>query len=272
MQKMSLQDLFHLCTLINPTQLLILLSLSESVYPEVWVSEAAIAKKLNISTKTVQRAIKKMEKLKFLSVKRFPPGTGEVNRYSLNDDAIRKAIQKKAYKFDSGLIKLIEQIESGTGNKKFLDFLTRRKLMNSAGTIDLSGLSAIGTTLAEISQAMNADSTEKEQEPEKLIELPDSEDVSADEYSGNTDQKNLCPEVKKLFFRVHSGEITHPAALRFFNRPDFKALWDDPDSTEAAKAAAQDLGELFMNGLDAVVREINSRFLDLGEDKFQPDL
>src|SRR5271157_2835003 len=237
-------NFFHLCTLINPTQLLILLSLSESVYPEVWVSEAAIAKKLNISTKTVQRAIKKMEKLKFLSVKRFPPGTGEVNRYSLNDDVIRKAIQKKAYKFDSGLIKLIEQIESGTGNKKFLDFLTRRKLMNSAGTIDLSGLSAIGTTVAEISQAMNADSTQNEPEPEKTSDLPDSADLSADEYSGNTDQKNLCPEIKKLFLRVHSGDITHHAALRFFKQPDFKALWDDPDSEDAAKVAAQGLGEL----------------------------
>jgi len=272
MQKISLQDFFHLCTLINPTQLLILLSLSESIYPEVWVSEAAIAKKLNISTKTVQRAIKKMEKLKFLSVKRFPPGTGEVNRYSLNDDAIRKAIQKKAYKFDSGLIKLIEQIESGTGNKKFLDFLTRRKLMNSVGTIDLSGLSAIGTTLAEISQAMNADSPQKEPEPEKTSDLPDSADLSADEYSGNTDRKNLCPEVKELFFRVHSGEITHPAALRFFKQPDFKALWDDPDSAEAAKIAAQGLGELYTNDLDAVLTSIYLHWTRPEEGKFEPDL
>ena len=73
-------------------------------------------------------------------------------------------------------------------------------------------------------------------------------------------------------FESSRGEITHPAAVKFFNQPDFKALWDDPDSTEAAKVAAQGLGELYMNGLDAVVREINSRFLDLGEDKFQPDL
>jgi len=272
MQKISLQDFFHLCPLIKSNPLLILLSLSESVYPEVWVSEVAIAKKLSIHPKTVQRAIKKLEQLKFLSVKRFPPVTGEVNRYSLNHDAIRKAIQKKAYKFDSGLIKLIEQIESGTGNKKFLDFLTRRKLIDSVGTINLSGLSAIGTTLAEISQAMNADSTQKEPEPEKPSDPPDSADLLAGEYSGNTDQKTLCPEVKALFMRVHSGEITHHAALRFFKQPDFKALWDDPDSEDAAKVAAQGLGELYMNGLDAVVREINSRFLDLGEDKFQPDL
>src|SRR5271157_5142778 len=182
MQKISLQDLFHLCTLINPTQLLILLSLSESVYPEVWVSEAAIAKKLNISKKTVQRAIKKMEKLKFLSVKRFPPGTGEVNRYSLNHDAIRKAIEKVVYGFDPGLSRLLEQVQSGRGNQKFRDFLDRHKLIDSVGTIDLSGLSALGTTLAEISQAMNADSTQKEPEPEKPSHLPDSEDVSADEY------------------------------------------------------------------------------------------
>ena len=119
-------------------------------------------------TKTVQRAIKKLEKLKFLSVKRFP-GTGEVNRYSLNHDAIRKAIEKVVYGFDSGLSQLLEQVQSGTGNKKFRDFLDRRKLIDSAGTIDLSGLSAIGTTLAEISQAMNADSTQKEPEPEKTL-------------------------------------------------------------------------------------------------------
>ena len=271
MQKISLQDFFQLCPLINPTQLLILISLSESVYSEVWVSEVAIAKKLNISTKTVQRAIKKMEQLKFLSVKRFP-GTGEVNRYSLNHDAIRKAIENVVYGFDPGLSRLLEQVRSGRGNQKFLDFLDRHTLMNSVGTIDLSGLSAIGTTLAEISQAMNADSTQKEPEPEKTSDLPDSADLSADEYSGNTDRKNLCPEVKELFVRVREGKITHPAAVKFFNQSYFKGLWDNPDSVEAAKEAAQDLGELFMNGLDAVVREINSRFLDLGEDKFQPDL
>src|SRR5208337_3100180 len=101
----------------------------------------------------------KFEKLKFLSVKRFPPGTGEVNRYSLNDDVIRKAIQKKAYKFDSGLIKLIEQIESGKGNKKFLDFLARQKLIDSTGNIDFSGLASCGTTLTEIVQAMKSDTS-----------------------------------------------------------------------------------------------------------------
>src|SRR5208337_4157901 len=228
MQKISLQDFFQLCPLIKSNQLLILLSLSESVYPEVWVSEVAIAKKLNISTKTVQRAIKKMEKLKFLSVKRFP-GTGEVNRYSLNHDAIRKAIEKVVYGFDPGLSQLIEQVQSGTGNQKFRDFLDRHKLIDSAGTIDLSGLSAIGTTLAEISQAMNADSTQKEPEREKIVDLPDFADLSADEYSGSTDQKNLCQDVKKLFLRVHSGEITHPGVVRFFSQSDFKALWDDPD-------------------------------------------
>src|SRR5208283_757775 len=174
MQKISLQDFFHLCTLINPTQLLILLSLSESVYPEVWVSEAAIAKKLNISTKTVQRAIKKMEKLKFLSVKRFPPGTGEVNRYSLNYDVIRKAIEKAVYGFDPGLCRLLEQVQAGKGNKKFRDFLARHGLIHSAGTVDLSGLSAVGTTLAEISKAMNADSTKTQLEPEKLSDVSDS--------------------------------------------------------------------------------------------------
>ena len=125
----------------SQTPLLILLSLSESVYPEVWVSEVAIAKKLGIHTKTVQRAIKKLEKLKFLSVKRFP-GTGEVNRYSLNHDAIRKAIEKVVYGFDPGLSQLLEQVQSGTGNQKFLDFLDRHKLIDSVGTIDLSGLSA----------------------------------------------------------------------------------------------------------------------------------
>ena len=72
--------------------------------------------------------------------------------------------------------------------------------------------------------------------------------------------------------RVRAGKITHPAAVKFFNQSYFKALWDDPDSEEAAKVAAQDLGELYMNGLDAVVREINLRFLYPGEDKFQPDL
>ena len=271
MQKISLQDFFQLCPLINPTQLLILLSLSESVYPEVWVSEAAIAKKLGISTKTVQRAIKKLEKLKFLSVKRFP-GTGEVNRYSLNHDAIRKTIEKVVCGFDPGLSQLIEQVQSGTGNQKFRDFLDQHKLIDSDGTIDLSGLSAIGTTLAKISQAMNADSTQKEPEPEKTSDLTDSADLSVGEYAGNTDRKNLCPKVKELFLRVQSGEITHPAAVKFFNQSYFKGLRDDPDSGEAEKEAAQDLGELFMNGLDAVVREINSRFLDLGEDKFQPDL
>ncbi len=150
--------------------------------------------------------------------------------------------------------------------------LIRHKLIDSDGTIDLSGLSAIGTTLAKISQAMNADSTQKEPEPEKTSDLTDSADLSVGEYAGNTDRKNLCPKVKELFLRVQSGEITHPAAVKFFNQSYFKGLWDDPDSGEAEKEAAQDLGELFMNGLDAVVREINSRFLDLGEDKFQPDL
>ena len=72
--------------------------------------------------------------------------------------------------------------------------------------------------------------------------------------------------------RVREGKITHPAAVKFFNQPDFKALWDDPDSAEAAKIAAQDLGELYMNGLDAVVTTINLHFLYSGEDKFQPDL
>ena len=50
------------------------------------------------------------------------------------------------------------------------------------------------------------------------------------------------------------------------------ALWDDPDSEDAAKVAAQGLGELYMNGLDAVVTTINLHFLYSGEDKFQPDL
>src|SRR5208337_600474 len=141
MQKMSLQDFFHLCPLIKSNPLLILLSLSESVYPEVWVSEVAIAKKLNISTKTVERAIKKLEKLKFLSVKRFP-GTGEVNRYSLNHDVIRKAIEKVVYGFDPGLSRLLEQVQSGRGNKKFRDFLDRHKLIDSAGNVHLRGVSA----------------------------------------------------------------------------------------------------------------------------------
>jgi DNA-binding MarR family transcriptional regulator len=271
MRKISLQDFFQLCSLINPTQLLILISLSESVYSEVWVSEVAIAKKLNISTKTVQRAIKKMEKLKFLSVKRFP-GTGEVNRYSLNHDAIRKAIEKVVYGFDPGLSQLIEQVQSGTGNQKFRDFLDRHKLIDTAGTIDLSGLSAIGTTLAEISQAMNADSIQKEPEPEKPSDLPDSADLSAGEYSGSDDRKNLCPDVKKLFLRVHSGEITHPGAVRFFRQSDFKALWDDPDSAEAAKIAAQGLGELYTNGLDAVLTSIYLHWTRPEEGKFEPDL
>ena len=136
----------------------------------------------------------------------------------------------------------------------------------------MPGLASYGTTLAEISQAMNADSTQKEPEPEKPSDLPDSADLSAGEYSGSTDRKNLCPKVKKLFVRVREGKITHPAAVKFFNQSYFKALWDDPDSTEAAKAAAQDLGELYMNGLDAVVTTINLHFLYSGEDKFQPDL
>jgi hypothetical protein len=271
MQKISLTDFFHLCPLIKSNPLLILLSLSESVYPEVWVSEVAIAKKLSIHTKTVQRAIKKLEKLKFLSVKRFP-GTGEVNRYSLNHDAIRKTIQKVVYGFDPGLSRLLEQAQSGAGNKKFLDFLDRHTLIDSAGTIDLSGLSTIGTTLAEISQAMSADSTQAPLAPAKLVDLPDSADLSADEYSGSTDRKNLCPKVKEFFVRVREGKITHPAALRFFRQPYFKALWDDSDSSEAAKAAAQDLGELYMNDLDAVVTTINLHFLYPEEDKFQPDL
>ena len=50
---------------------------------------------------------------------------------------------------------------------------------------------------------MNADSTQAALESEKPSDLPDSADLSADEYSGNSDQKNLCPKVKELFLKVH---------------------------------------------------------------------
>lgn len=272
MKRISLQDFFHLCPPLKPTHLLILLSLSESMYPEVWVSEAAIAKKLNISTKTVQRSIKNLEKLKFLSVKRFPARTGEVNRYSLNHDVIRKAIEKAVYGFDSGLSKLLEQVQAGKGNKKFRDFLDRHGLRDSTGTVDLSGLSAVGTTLAEISQAMNAETLGKPQ-PKKPVALPAPAELSEGEYSGtNTDRKHLCPEIKELFLKVCDGSITHPAAVNFFEQSYFKTLWDDPDSREAERVAADHLGELYMNGLDAVVREINMTFVRPEDGKFELDV
>jgi hypothetical protein len=272
MKRISLQDFFHLCPPLKPTHLLILLSLSESMYPEVWVSEAAMAKKLNISTKTVQRAIKRLEQLKFLSVKRFP-ATNEVNRYSLNRDVIREAIGKAVYGFDSGLSKLLEQVQAGKGNKRFRDFLDRHKLIDSAGTVDLSGLSAIGTTLAEISQAMNADIQAKPEPKEPPVAPPDSADLSEGEYSGrNTDRKHLCPEVRELFLKVRDGKITHPAAVNFFKQDYFKALLDDPDSKEAGRATAHDLGELYMNGIDAVVREINLNFSRPEDGKFELDV
>lgn len=272
MKRISLQDFFHLCPPLKPTHLLILLSLSESMYPEVWVSEAAIAKKLNISTKTVQRAIKKLEQLKFLSVKRFPRTTSEVNRYSLNHDVIRKAIEKAVYGFDSGLSRLLEQVQAGKGNKKFRGFLDRHGLIDSAGTVDLSGLSAVGTTLAEISEAMNADAQAKPEQREPG-DLPAPAELSEGEYSGtNSDRKHLCPEVKELFLKVRDGMITHPVAVKFFKQEYFQALWDDPDSKEAEKRAADCLGELYMNGLDAVVREINMTLARPEDGKFELDV
>lgn len=272
MKRISLQDFFHLCPPLKPTHLLILLSLSESMYPEVWVSEAAIAKKLNISTKTVQRVIKKLEERKFLSVKRSPRTTGEVNRYSLNYDVIRKAIEKAVYGFDSGLSKLLGQVQAGKGNKKFRDFLDRYGLIDSAGTVDMKGLSSVGTTLAEISEAMNAD-TQSKPEPREPVALPAPAELSEGEYSGtNTDRKHLCPEVKELFLKVRDGETTHPAAVNFFKQSYFKALWDAPDSKEAERVAADYLGELYMNGLDAVVTTINIHFSLPEDGKFELDV
>jgi len=92
------------------------------------------------------------------------------------------------------------------------------------------------------------------------------------EYSGNSDRRVLCPQVKELFLRVREGEITQPAAIKFFNQSYFKALWDNPDSGEAEKVAAQYLGELYMNGLDVVIREINMNFIRPEDGKFEPDL
>jgi hypothetical protein len=92
------------------------------------------------------------------------------------------------------------------------------------------------------------------------------------EYSGNSDRRLLCPQVKKLFLKVREGKITHPAAIKFFEQSYFKALRDNPDSREAEKAAAQDLGKLYMNGLDAIIREINTNFIRPEDGKFQVDL
>jgi len=276
MQQITLREFLQLCPYTKPNQLLILMYLSEFGYPEVWVSQEAIAQGLNISVKTVQRATKKLEKLSFLSVKRSPktadPKARDVNKYSLNYETIRKTILKQVFKFDSWLTQLLDQVQSGTANQKFLDFLGRHNLRDSNGIIDLPGLASIGTTLAEITQAMNSDSktidTQTQLDPEELLDLPDP----LDEYSGEaSDKKHLCPDVKKLFLRVLSGEITHPAAVKFFKQSYFKGLWDDPDSGEAAKATAQDLGEMLINGMDDVVWSINSHFALPEDGKFSPD-